>query len=162
MFNDLRVPAFFLASAVAMMNIAVAADSPDAVFVGNVSQGGHYEVEASKLAEQHAKAADVKDLAIAEVHDHQQVNAKLKKIAAAAGITIDPELNDMFKQRLATLSAAAGDFDKAYVEDMKQIHDKDEKLFAKEATEGSDAFKDFAHQTDLIVKRRIGALHGGD
>ena len=45
---------------------------------------------------------------------------------------------------------------------MQAIHDKDEKLFAAEATEGSDAFKTFAHQTDLIVKRHIGALHGLD
>jgi putative membrane protein len=45
---------------------------------------------------------------------------------------------------------------------MQSIHDKDEKLFAKEAVEGSDNFKTFAHQTDLIVKRHIGALHGLD
>ena len=50
----------------------------------------------------------------------------------------------------------------AYLDDMKSIHDKDEKLFAQEATDGSDAFKTFAHQTDLIVKRHIGALHGTD
>lgn len=137
--------------------------SADAVFVGNVSQGGRYEVEASQLALQKATAADVKDLATAEVHDHKLVNANLKKIADAAGIPIAPELNDTFKQRLAMLSgSAAGEFDKAYLEDMKQIHDKDEKLFAKEAQEGAAAFKPFAHQTDLIVKRHIGALHGND
>jgi putative membrane protein len=45
---------------------------------------------------------------------------------------------------------------------MQDIHDKDEKLFAKEAMEGSDSFKTFAHPTDLIVKRHIGALHGLD
>ena len=46
---------------------------------------------------------------------------------------------------------------------MKQIHDKDEKLFAQEAKEGGGGgFKDFAQQTDVIVKRHIGALHGAD
>jgi putative membrane protein len=69
----------------------------------------------------------------------------------------------MFKERLAKLSAAsAGDFDKAYLDDMKSIHDKDEKLFAKEAVEGGADFKPFAHETDAIVKRHIGALHGTD
>jgi putative membrane protein len=54
------------------------------------------------------------------------------------------------------------DFDAAYIQDMEQIHDNDEKLFATEATDGSPAYKAFAHQTDLIVKRHIGALHGLD
>jgi putative membrane protein len=151
-------------STVSLTHTCLAADSSaDSVFVGNVSQGGRYEVEASKLAEQRAAAPDVKDLAITEVHDHELVNARLKKLADAAGIPIAPELNSMFQERLAKLTAtAAADFDAAYIEDMKQIHDKDEKLFAKEATEGTGGFKPFAHQTDRIVKRHIGALHGTD
>jgi putative membrane protein len=140
-----------------------APSSTDTAFVDKVSQGGRYEVEASKLAEQRAKAPDVRDLATAEVHDHDLVNAKLKKLADAAGIPVAPELNAMFKDRLAKLTAvSASDFDNAYIEDMKSIHDKDEKLFAQEATDGTGGFKMFAHQTDLIVKRHIGALHGTD
>jgi len=148
----------------AIAGVAEAADpSVDSVFVGNVSQGGLYEVKASELAKTRATAPDVKDLATAEVHDHMLVNANLKKIADPAGLKIEPELNDMFTKRLATLKAtSASDFDKAYIEDMKQIHDKDEKLFAKEAGEGGDNLKSFAHQTDMIVKRHIGALHGTD
>jgi hypothetical protein len=45
---------------------------------------------------------------------------------------------------------------------MRQIHDKDEKLFAKETIDASGDFKLFAHQTYLIVKRHIGALHAVD
>ena len=45
---------------------------------------------------------------------------------------------------------------------MKKIHAKDEKLFAKEAEEGTGDFKAFAHETDLIVKRHIGSLKGTD
>jgi putative membrane protein len=153
------------ASVVVLFSCASQAAEPavDAVFVGNVSQGGRYEVEASKLAEKRASAADVKDQALTEVHDHERVNASLKKIADASGIALAPELNAMFKERLAKLSAAsAGDFDKAYIDDMKSIHDKDEKLFAKEAVEGGGDFKAFAHETDAIVKRHIGALHGTD
>lgn len=116
-------------------------------------------MEASKLAEQRATAPDVKDLATTEVHDHERVNARLKQLAGAAGIPVAPELNSTFQERLATLkSASPSDFDHAYIEDMRQIHDKDEKLFAKEAMDGTGDFKAFAHQTDLIVKRHIGAL----
>ena len=57
-------------------------------------------------------------------------------------------------------AVSAADFDAAYIADMKAIHDKDEKLFAAEAEEGSSSFKGFAHATDLIVKRHIGALNG--
>ncbi|MGI4853466.1 MAG: DUF4142 domain-containing protein [Janthinobacterium lividum] len=137
------------------------ASAVDKVFVGNVSQGGAYEVEASKYAALHATMPDVKNLAIAEVHDHEGVGANLKKIAAATGIPVAPTLNEEFQQRLAKLKAvSASAFDAAYIADMKSIHDKDEKLFAKEANEGSSNFKTFAHQTDLIVKRHIGALNG--
>jgi putative membrane protein len=151
-----------LSSAALVYGFPAASDA-DKTFVGKVSQGGAYELEASKFAEMHATAPDVKDLATTEVHDHTLVNGRLKAIATKEGIAVSPTLNAEFQARLAKLkSAAAADFDAAYIADMQDIHDKDEKLFAQEATEGSDAFKTFAHQTDLIVKRHIGALHGLD
>lgn len=139
------------------------ASEPDKVFVGKVSQGGMYEVEASNVAGQRATAPDVKDLAVMEVHDHGLVNRELKKIATEKGIAVSPALNTTFQQRLKKLKSVSGpEFDAAYIADMEEIHDNDQKLFAKEAMEGSDKFKTFAHQTDLIVKRHIGALHGLD
>jgi putative membrane protein len=139
------------------------ASDVDKAFVGKVSQGGMYEVEASKIAEERASSPDVKDLSITEVHDHSLVNHELKRIATLKGIPVSATLNADFQQRLEKLKSVSGPaFEAAYITDMQAIHDKDEKLFAAEATEGSDAFKTFAHQTDLIVKRHIGALHGLD
>ena len=139
------------------------ASAADKAFVAKVSQGGMYEVEASKVAEKRAAAQDVKDLAVTEVHDHGQVNRSLKKIADSAGVPVAATLNGEFAERLAKLSAVPADgFDAAYIADMKAIHDKDEKLFAREAEEGTGDFKAFAHETDAIVKRHIGALHGTD
>ena len=139
------------------------ASDADKAFVGKVSQGGMYEVEASKIAEERASSPDVKDLSITEVHDHSLVNHELKRIATLKGIPVSATLNAEFQQRLEKLKSVSGPaFEAAYITDMQAIHDKDEKLFAAEATEGSDAFKTFAHQTDLIVKRHIGALHGLD
>jgi putative membrane protein len=152
-----------LSSASFVHALAPAASDAEKDFVGKVSQGGMYEVEASKLAEMRASAPDVKDLATAEVHDHMLVNHNLKAIATHEGIPIAATLNAEFQERLNKLKAVQGEaFDAAYIADMQQIHDKDEKLFAQEATDGSDAFKMFAHQTDQIVKRHIGALHGLD
>ncbi len=139
------------------------ASAADKIFVGKVSQGGMYEVIASQYAQQKAAAPDVKDLAAAEVHDHQGVNRRLKVIAVQSGLSVAPALNAEFRQRLAALkSVPAAEFDAAYVADMQKIHNKDEKLFAQEAVDGSDSFRSFAHQTDNIVKRHIGALHGLD
>ena len=156
--------AFLVATITApAMFAATPATDTDKAFVAKVSQGGAYEVAASKLAVERAHAMDIKDLALAEVHDHEGVGARLKALAMSSGAPMSPMLNDEFKARLAKLRAvAAADFDAAYIADMDQIHDKDEKLFAAEANEGSEAYKAFAHQTDLIVKRHIGALHGLD
>ena len=143
--------------------LAQSAADNDKTFTGKVSEGGLYEVMASKYAETKATAPDVKDVAATEVHDHQLVNAELKKAAAAAGIKIAPGLNAEFTERLAKLKSASGsDFDAAYIADMQAIHDKDEKLFAQEAMDGSEGYKTFAHQSDLVVKRHIGELHGLD
>jgi putative membrane protein len=54
------------------------------------------------------------------------------------------------------------EFDKGYMEEMAAIHDKDEKVFAQEAIDGSDDYKSFAAETDPIVKRRIGAIYGAE
>ena len=148
---------------VPLLHAATTASPADIAFVGKVSQGGAYEVAASKLALERATAWDVRDLAMSEAHDHNGVNLRLKAISQRAGVTIAPALNAEFTERLAKLKAVpAADFDAAYIADMQQIHDKDEKLFAAEAQEGSEDFKTFAHQADLIVKRHIGALHGLD
>lgn len=159
--SGLSLAAAFLI-AVPAVNAAPATDT-DKTFVGKVSQGGAYEVAASKLAEQMATSQKVKNLALTEVQDHDQVNMKLKKLAAAHQIPVAPKLNAEFQQRLDKLKAISGAaFDAAYITDMQQIHDKDEKLFAQENIDGSADFKPFAYETDMIVKRHIGALHDVD
>ena len=135
------------------------ASAADKAFVAKVSQGGLYEVEASKVAEMKAHAQNVKDVANTEVHDHSLVNARLKQVATPAGVTFSGQLNPEFTQRLDKLKAVpAAGFDSAYLSDMAQIHDKDQKLFAQEAIDGSGEFKPFAAETDIIVKRHIGML----
>ena len=152
-----------LTSSLLLASPATSASNTDKAFVAKVSQGGAYEVAASKLAEQRAQAQDVKDLASHEVHDHLLVGEKLKMIYTAAGLKFPLTLNSEFQQRLAKLkSESAANFDAAYIEDMKQIHDNDEKLFAQEAKDGSGDFKPFAAETDKIVKRHIGALDAGN
>jgi putative membrane protein len=66
------------------------------------------------------------------------VNSELKRIAAITAVLIAPGLNAEFSQRLEKLKAvSAGKFDSYYISDMKQIQNKNEGLFAKEAEDGS-------------------------
>jgi putative membrane protein len=147
-------------AAVPVLLAATTASPADKSFVAQVSQGGAYEVQAGIIAEQRATSPDVKDLAITEVHDHEGVNSRLRQIASATGVSIDKQLKPEFQQRLQKLrTVSAADFDKAYIADQIQIHDNDQKVFAKEAQDGSEAYRTFAHEADEIVKRHIGALN---
>jgi putative membrane protein len=159
-----------LSLSIIALSFTAAAQAPDMAspedkaFVAKVSQGGRYEVEASALALHKAIAMDVKDIAAAEVHDHALVNGELKMISSNLNVPVSATLNPEFQAKLTHLRNLSGEaFDEAYMEEMRAIHDKDEKLFAQEAREGGSAqYRKFAIQTDRIVKRHIGALHGID
>ena len=136
------------------------ASQADRDFVAKVSQGGLYEVEAGKVAAAHGTVPVIKNFGVLESHDHEGVNSELKHIAAATGVSIKPGLNAEFTARLYKLKAVPADqFDSFYVNDMKQIHNNDEGLFAKEAQEGTSAYKTFAHQTAILVNAHLGWLN---
>ncbi len=132
----------------------------DKAFIAKVSQGGMFEVAAGRLAATKGSTQDIRDFAIAEVHDHTLVGDKLKKVSAQAGITFSTTPNADFSaklQHLKSLSGAA--FDKAYLKEMSSLHDMDGAAFEKEASEGgTPALKAFGAETHRIVKRHIGAI----
>jgi putative membrane protein len=140
--------------------MAQTASAADKTFVGKVSQGGLYEVEAGKVAAMRGMTPVVKDFGMLESQDHEGVNSRLKAIAGSTGVTIMPGLNAEFSERLAKLKAVPAEgFDAYYVADMKQIHNNDEGLFVKEANEGSEPYKRFAHLTAVLVKAHLGWLN---
>src|SRR5580698_8168748 len=96
------------------------ASQADRDFVGKVSQGGLYEVEAGKVAAMRGTTPFVKNFGVMESHDHMGVNSGLKQIAGETGVTITPGLNPDFSQRLAKLKAVpANEFDAFFINDMK-------------------------------------------
>ena len=143
-----------------MVLLAQSASDADRAFVGKVSQGGLYEVEAGKVAAMRGMSPAIRDFGVLESHDHAGVNAALKQIAAKTGVTIAPGLNAEFLQRLAKLKAEpAAQFDAYYVSDMKQIHNTDEGLFSAEASGGTSSYKIFAQQTATLVNAHLGWLN---
>ncbi len=154
------VTLFLGLSSTNLLTAAEPASQADRDFVAKVSQGGQYEVEAGRVAAIRGTSPVIKNFGTLEAHDHEGVGRDLKRISAAAGITIAPALNAEFTQRLDKLkSVPASGFDAFYVQDMKQIHNKDEGLFAQEAQGGSASYKTFAHATAVLVNAHLGWLN---
>ncbi|MCJ2073397.1 DUF4142 domain-containing protein [Methylobacterium sp. J-030] len=155
---------FFIAAIISLSGLATAqaanVSDEDKAFVAKVSQGGMYEVELGKLAEEKGARQDIKDQGNTEVHDHGLVGDKLKSIATGAGLPFPDTLNTEFQGRLDRMKGLSGAaFDSAYVKDMKAIHDADGAAFAKEAKSGTDPdLKAFAAETHRIVQRHLGEL----
>ncbi len=148
---------FLAASTIAC---AQTATPEDRAFVAKVSQGGMFEVAAGQMAITKGSTQDVRDFATAEVHDHNLVGSKLKKISADAGVSFATALNANFSSKLKRLSSLSGSaFDNAYLSEMANLHDIDGAAFAKEAFQaGNPAYKAFSKETLQIVKRHIGAI----
>ena len=161
--TSLRISAALLAviAGGAALHAADTASAADKAFVAKVSQGGMFEVEASKLAEDKAAAQDVKDLASMEYHDHSLVGAKLANVTKLLGIQTASSLNPDLQKRFDTLKGLSGTaFDQAYLAEMVKVHAIDGGLFAQASKNASSrSLKASAAETVLIVERHIGALH---
>ena len=146
--------------AVAVWAYDKTASAADHAFIMKVSQGGMYEVEASKVANEKAREQNVIDVSLYEVHDHELVGAQLTSIASSLGISFPTTLNPMFQARLDRLKSLSGRaFDDAYIKEMEAIHAVDVQAFANEAKYGQNsALRAFAAETVIIVRRHIGAL----
>ncbi len=160
-----HVPVSAVAAVALTFSIAAFAantlSAADQDFVAHVSQGGMFEVAASKIAVDKAAAQDIKDMANTEVHDHELVGAKLKAIASQNGDDFPTDLNADFNARINALKGLSGSaFDARYTAEMKRIHAIDGAAFAKEAKVADNAdLKAFAAETSGIVKMHIGAWH---
>ena len=121
----------------------------DRSFAHEAAIGGMAEVELGKLASDKATSADVKQFGQRMVDDHSKANDDLKEWAQKANVTLPTQLDAKHKatrDRLAKLSGAA--FDRAYMHDMVQDHEKDVAAFRKASRSAHDAdLKAFAAKT---------------
>lgn len=129
----------------------------DKTFVDKAAQGGLAEVELGNLATQKATNPDVKKFAERMVHDHSQVNKELNQLADREGITLPKRLSakdEMLKTQLEKLNGEA--FDKAYMQNQVQDHEKDIAAFQHEGQEGQNAsVKEFASQTTPLLQSHL-------
>jgi putative membrane protein len=121
----------------------------DRQFIKTAAEGGLAEVELGKLASEKGSSDEVKQFGQRMVTDHTKANDELKQLASSKGVDVPKDLNAKHKatrERLAKLSGA--EFDKAYMKDMVQDHQKDVSEFRAESNKAKDSdLKSFASKT---------------
>lgn len=94
-------------------------------FVTSAAMGDMYEIEASKIALQRSKNADIKKLAQMLIDHHTAMTADLKAALAAGKVNVAPPtaLDERRKGMLDNLRAAGdADFDLAYLHQQLAAH----------------------------------------
>src|SRR3954452_1537001 len=129
----------------------------DKSFAKEAAMGGMAEVELGNLAQQNAQNDDVKQFGARMVQDHTAANQKLMQILADKDVSVPQQLDEKHRRTLDKLSKMRGaEFDRAYMRDMVQDHEKDVKQFRQEAQKASDPdIKGFAQQTLPVLEQHL-------
>jgi len=115
-------------------------DPGDQAFANEAAQGGLAEVDMGNMAASKATNADVKSFGNRMVTDHTKLNDELKQLASTKGITLPSDVSDAEKKDMDGMSAKSGkDFDKSYIDDMVNDHEKDVAAFEKASKDLKDA-----------------------
>ncbi|MDH1548463.1 MULTISPECIES: DUF4142 domain-containing protein [Pseudomonas] len=124
----------------------LAASSND--FVDAAVESGIAEVVTGNLAQEKSQNAEIKSFAQQMVTDHTQANQKLGDIARKLDISVpdDPAMTDKVKKMI--LEWRDESFDKSYLNNQVDAHEKAVELFKKEAASSDKAeLKAFASET---------------
>lgn len=118
---------------------AATVNASDEKFIKTAAESGMAEVKVATLGTQKAERADVKALATMLVADHTKVNEELAGLAKTKGVELSQVISadgaDHFKA-LEKESGAA--FDKAFLEHMKDGHEKSISKYEDVEKNGTD------------------------
>jgi putative membrane protein len=89
------------------------------------------------------------------VQDHTTANQQLMTILAATDMTAPTQLDEKHRKAFEKLSKMRGaEFDRAYMREMVEDHDKTVKKFRQQATQGSNPdLKEFAQDTLPVLEQ---------
>lgn len=129
----------------------------DSKFAVDAANGGMTEVQLSKIAEEKATDAKVKEFAKMMIADHSKANDELKSLATNKNITLPAAPDADMQKAIADVSGKSGsDFDKAYVAQMVKDHEKTVKLFEDGQKDVKDAeLKAFIDKTLPAIKAHL-------
>jgi putative membrane protein len=138
-------------TALLLKNAKVEGQEPQKVedFVQEAALGGLMEVELGRYAEQNAVNPRVKNFGAMMVRDHSKANDELKTVASAKNMTLPNVMDNNHQNKVDDLKKKTGaDFDKSYMDEMVDDHEKDVDKFRKQAESGTDPeVKAFATKT---------------
>ena len=126
-------------------------------FIEKAAQGGMEEVELSKLAMDKAQNAQVKEFAKRLVDDHTKANAELAKLASAKGVSAPATMDGGHKRKVERMAKKSGaEFDREYMDDMVDDHQKDVREFRSMAKSAKDPdLKAFAASTLPTLEQHL-------
>ena len=110
-----------------------------------------------QTAAQKATNPDVKNFGNRMVNDHGKAGDELKQLATNKGLALPTDLNAEDKKIADELSSRSGkDFEKAYIKDMVEDHEKDVKEFEKASKEAQDPdLKSWASKTLPVIQDHL-------
>lgn len=109
-------------------------------FVTNAAISDMYEIQAGEIAQRKGQSATVKEFGKMMVADHTAMSNVMKPLITAAGQTAPTGLDERRKGMIDNLNAAAaGDFDKVYLDQQEAAHNEALALMRGYAENGDDA-----------------------
>ena len=136
----------------------------DRNFMREAVMGGIAEVQLGRLAAERGERQSVSDFGQRMMEDHSRANDRLRDLARNKGISLPDDMKAESKalyRRLSRLHGAA--FDSAYIQAMREDHQKDIQAFRNEAREGRDsdvrAFADHTLPTLRDHSRMVNGIY---
>lgn len=118
----------------------ITTDQESTDFLVKAADGGMAEVKMGELAQQKATNSQVKSFASMLVNDHMGANEQVKRLAAQRNVTLPNDVSTDNQKMYDDLSKkTGGNFDKAYMDEMIDDHQKDIDLFEKASNRVNDA-----------------------
>lgn len=108
-------------------------------FMTKAAEGGLAEVALGQMALTKASSADVKQFAQRMIDDHSKADQELMDIASSMGVTLPSQPSATHKKLMSRLDKLSGaDFDREYMKEMVDDHEKDVKMFERASREAGD------------------------
>ena len=128
-------------------------------FVGDVARGNMAEISLSQVALQRSQNDAVKQFAQMMVTDHTAASTELQTLATSKNITLPTAMDQKHQSVMTKLGGESGaDFDRDYMKQMVNDHEKMLSLLQKQADKGTDAdTKAFAARMVPIVQGHLTA-----
>jgi putative membrane protein len=134
---------------------------PDMNFMREAAIGGMAEVELGKLAQQNAQSEDVKQFGARMAEDHGAAGNELATLAGSKGVRLPNQLDPKHAQLRDKLTRLRGaQFDRTYMREMTKDHDKDLKVFRRQAQSASNPeLRQFAAKTAGVIEQHDKLAH---